>query len=35
MALNSDNGEILNSTSKEAGPQTWWPDLEFDLCDLA
>lgn len=29
------NGEILNSTKNEVIPQTWWPDLYFNFCDLA
>lgn len=33
--ISAGNGETLNSTTREVIPQTWWPDLYFDLCDLA
>ncbi|XP_021494926.1 MLV-related proviral Env polyprotein-like [Meriones unguiculatus] len=28
-------GEVVNATSRLAPRNTWWPQLEFDLCDLA
>lgn len=35
MVLSTTTGEVINSTSAIYPKNTWWPDLEFDLCLLA
>ena len=35
MILSATMGEVINSTSAIHPQNTWWPDLEFDLCLLA
>lgn len=35
MVINAATGEIANSTTIETVPDTWWPEIQFDLCDLA
>ena len=35
MILSATTGEVINSTSAIHPKNTWWPDLEFDLCLLA
>ena len=35
MVLSATTGEVINSTSAIYPKNTWWPDLEFDLCLLA
>ena len=31
----SATGDVAWSTTEEHPPYIWWPDLVFDLCDLA
>ena len=35
MILSATTEEVINSTSAIHPRNTWWPDLEFDLCLLA
>ena len=35
MILSTTRGEVINSTSAIHPQNTWWPDLEFNLCLLA
>ena len=35
MILSASTEEVINSTSAIHPQNTWWPDLEFDLCLLA
>ena len=35
MILSATTGEVINSTSAIHPKNTWWLDLEFDLCLLA
>lgn len=35
MVLSTTTGEVINSTSAIYPKNTWWPDLEFDICLLA
>ena len=35
MILSATTGEVINSTSAIHPQNTWWLDLEFDLCFLA
>lgn len=34
QVIATDSGKVVNSTSRQTNPGTWWPDLEFDLCTL-
>ena len=35
IILSATTGEVINSPSAIYPKNTWWPDLEFDLCLLA
>lgn len=35
IIINTSTGRVVNATSSMTPPNTWWPNIVFDLCSLA